>query len=423
MLQPWLNTLARRRMAVVVATSVLFLSYAHAFDVIMPLWVTKELDFSASDWAGLRSVRFVGTTAGILLLGALADRLGQRRIGSLTVLLSAGVTAAVATGTDLAVWAGMFVLGGLVSTAFVALNTLTQEVSERRRGVANTVYRGVGQATKIVAPGGATWLAATWVGYPAVLHTAAGVLVLAGVVLWAYPGEARPAPFQGWGRELRDMLGVYATAWRNPSLMRLLHINLVLTTLLVGVVGFLAIRLTRELGMSDTAFGITVSVGSLGGLLANIVGALFIDRASVRGYTSITGVVAALAVVVAGLTDSVAVTVAMVLVFETAIAAFAAPSFVWVSREAGPGRIGGALAMHKLLLAIYGMGIMLALGALEPMIGLQALLLALGLAATAAAGAHLALRDPRSSPPRQRSRPPHRRLRPLPPGRPGRGNG
>src|SRR3712207_4739407 len=57
---PLVATRARQRMTVLAATAVLFGAIVFGLEVILPLWVTRELGYSAGQWAQLRSLRMGG---------------------------------------------------------------------------------------------------------------------------------------------------------------------------------------------------------------------------------------------------------------------------------------------------------------------------------------------------------------------------
>ena len=71
-------------------------------------------------------------------------------LGSLAV--TAGAMVVLGVGGGPALWLLMPVIGALVSTCYVNLNTLTQMVSARRQGLANSIYRSIGAGAGVAAP-------------------------------------------------------------------------------------------------------------------------------------------------------------------------------------------------------------------------------------------------------------------------------
>jgi MFS family permease len=251
-----LATQARRRMVVLVGTALLFNLFTSGIEVILPLWVTSALQLPEEAWAQLRMLRFTGVLVGVVVLGALSDRFGQRVLGAASMLGTAAVLVLLGLGYSQALWWSMPFYSALVSTAFVNMNTLTQQVSERRPGLANTLYRGVGAVTGIAAPLLATQLGARWGGYPPVFLVCAGLLVLAAGVLWLYPGETTPPPLGAPLAEVRRLWGMYAVALREAPLLRFILVSQLWGNVLAGLATFAAIRFTKELGFTHPQFGL-----------------------------------------------------------------------------------------------------------------------------------------------------------------------
>jgi MFS family permease len=344
-----------------------------AADVVLPLWATHDLGLDAADWARLRSLRFAGV--GVILLGAVSDRLGPRRCAAGALLASGLVTALFRLNSRTVLWALMPVFGALVSTAMINLNTLTQAVSATRPGVANTVYRSVGAGAAIMAPVAATFLAVAWGGYPAVFLLLALLSALGAWVLLAYPAAEPVRPFGHPWQELRGMWRGYAGALREKPLMRYLHLSQVWFSSLGCVGGFAAIRLTRELGLSDRAFGVlSTCCGVL--TFALIAGTgLCLDRMSLRRLHVGAGVVAAAGALLMGASDSPWLTAAGMLVATPCSTVLIAPASMWVSQAAGGASQVAAFAVHKVITALYLSTAMFLFGVLESRLGIRGVLL------------------------------------------------
>ncbi|MHB9025373.1 MAG: MFS transporter [Armatimonadota bacterium] len=376
---PLLATQARRRMAVLAGTTVLFSMIMVAVDVVLPLWVTRELDFTPAQWAHLRSLRMTGVFVGVLVLGALSDRFGQRLLGSLSLFGAAVVLAVFALGGRWGIWLAMPFFGALVSTIFVNMNTLTQQVSARRQGLANTIYRGIGAASTIAAPALATGLAVAWRGYPPVLLASAGVLIAAGVVLLRYPGEATPPPLAGAGAEVRRLWAGYLTAFHQRPFMHFVHLSLIAGGMISGVGAFAAIRFTLELGQTDQFFGWLTSVAGVAVLLATVGCGFFLDRLPLRVIYGAATLASGAASVLMGLGDSLPCSIIGYLTYLALMNMLASPLSMWVSRAAGEASQTNAFSVQKIIAALYGVVSMLLLGVLEGWVGMRAIFLYGGL--------------------------------------------
>ncbi len=390
-----LATPGRQRLAVVAGAAAFFSLFFIGVEVVLPLWATgAELRLSNTEWAHLRMTRMIGIFVGVILLGPLSDRFGQRVVGALAMLGVSGLLVALCFGPPATIWYATPVFGALVSTAFVNMNTLTQGVSSRRQGVANTVYRGIGAAAAVAAPFLVTSLAAQWGGYRPVFLALAGTLVVAAAILWFYPGEDTPPPLRGLGAEVRRMGAGYLTALREAPLLKVIAVTQVWNAALTAVGAFAAIRFTRELGQTEQWFG---ALGSLGGLvtLAGLLGAgFFLDRVSLRKMHGCTGLLCAAGVVAMGLGEGLGAAVAGFLAFGLLSSVLVGPTSMWVSRAAGAGTQTAAFTLHKLSTAAVLAVAMWLLGMLEGMIGIRLLFLYSGLAGAAISLLFFALPEP-----------------------------
>ncbi len=370
-----LETPARARMAVVAASALFYMLFVCASDVILPLWVTQDLGLTAADWAHLRSLRFLGVLVGVILLGALSDRFGDRLLGALCMFGIAALLLVLGLGRGWGLYAAMPIYGALVSSAFVNLNTLTQAVSILRQGLANTVYRAVGAFAGIVAPVAATALAARWGGYPVVITSLAALLVAAGLVLLRYPTEQCSLALGPLREELARLWGGYRTALRERELMWGTHLWQAWYSTVTGVGTFAAIRFTRELGQSDAAFGALSSVAAAIALVATLLGGLVLDRRSLRTISVCTMAVASGACLLMGVGDSVVLSAVGFLGHAPLNSALAAPSSMWISRTAGHASQSAAFAVQKVITAAYVAASAALLGYLERWVGIRPILL------------------------------------------------
>ncbi len=393
-LSPFLGTRARRRMAVLAVTTLLFSLFSVGSEVMLPLWVTNDLGWSASAWAQLRSLRFFGVVAGVIVLGALSDRFGQRMLGALSMLGTAVCLLLLRWGTASSLWVIMPIFGALVSTAFVNLNTLTQQVSARRQGLANAIYRSIGASTVIVAPVLVTRLGAWWHGYPSVFVVFAALLIIAALVLFAYPGEETPSALGNLTDEVRRLWIGYRAALRRAELTRFIHLSMIWGNLIAGVGAFFAIRFAHELRQGDQAFGVLNSVAGTVAFLATLGAAFFMDRVSLRKLHGLLGTATGLCTALLGLGDSHLLAMVGFTAFIAFTTILLGPSSMWVSRTAGAGGQVAAFSVHKILSALYIAVAMALLGLLERLIGIRAIFLYGGLLATLAGLAFFLLPEP-----------------------------
>lgn len=393
-LSPLLATQARRRMVVLAASAVLFLGVFSGMEVLLPLWATRELGMSAGEWAQLRSLRMGGITVGVVVLGALSDRFGQRMLAAWSMFAVALLIVLMALGGKGAVWLAMPLFGACFSTGMVNMNTLIQQVSERRQGVANTIYRSIGAATGIVAPVLVTGLALVWHGYPSVMLLGAGLIVIAGLVMLRYPGEATAPPLGALRMEIARLWAAYRTALRQRELLRFFFVSMTWGNLLAGIGAFVAIRYTAQLHTSDPYFGLVNAAGGLAALLATVAAGFFLDRVSLRRLHGVGGLVASLCSVVMGLTDAVSVTTVALVLFSALASMLIAPTSMWVSRAAGAGTQIAAFSVHKVTSALYLGLTMVLLSWLEGQIGIRAIFFWGGITSAIVAMAFFLLPEP-----------------------------
>lgn len=388
------GSLARRRMGVIASTTLLWGMFSSGAEVLLPLWVSGELGLNADQWAHLRSLRMVGVLVGILPLGVLTERYGDRLLGAVCMVLIAVVLVAWSMGGSVSLWVGMPIFGALVSAAFVNMNTLTQRISDARQGLANCIYRSVYACAAIFAPIVVTRLAKTWNGYPPVLYTLAAALVAGGALLMLYPDRRRPAGTVGaWGA-CRDMWVSYRQALRSRDLMRMILVTQFWFASVAAVGTFAAIRFTQELGVSDRRFG---EFGAAAGLLTLIgvsCSGLLLDRVSIRRFSILCAMGSAACCLVMGLGDSVAVSAVAFILYGPLHMMLSSPVSMWVSRSAGDASQTSAFSMHKVVTAAFLAAGVALLGLLESRYGMRAVLLGSGVLGVLVAASFGLLREP-----------------------------
>ena len=369
---------ARQRMAVLATSTLLFTVVDSGFDVIGPLRTTRELGLANSGWAFIRAARFSGTLAGILVFGILVERIGSRWMSAL-VLGGAGLAfATMASGVPVR-WV-IPLYGAFTCALYVNLNVLTQRVSAHRQGLANVIYRAVGGAAAVIAPILATQGGQAAGSYAPVIMAGAILLGVGGLVILLYP-EARPS---GPPRALAGVLTAYRKSFALRPLLALLILDQSFACTAAPVVAFAAIRFTRQLHYSETAFGVLCTAIAVGGLLIILASGWLMERLRPNNVLGLAWLGCSTAAVVLGLSDSLAVTILAYAVHVPLLAMRSVPESLWVSRiadAAGPG--GPSQAMVFTVQKIWQAGtnvLMMALvGTLEPYFGIPLLMLGGGL--------------------------------------------
>ena len=386
-------------MACLTVTSVALTLFTGGFDFMLPLWVTGEqagdLKMSAAEFAHLRSLRFAGVSLGAIALGILSDRFGQRRVGIWSLAAMAVLVIPLGGAGKTYLYVTMPLLGAAVSTVFVNLNTLVQQVSSRRQGLANSIYRGSGAGAGVLVP----WLAATLAvaigGYGGVMPWLAVAAVVTAAALWLHPEEESTGPYLGFRRELGRVKASFLAPLRERRLMWFWVVSLLWGNAMAAVGAFGAIRLTRVLGMADTDFGQAMTIGGVVVFAATLATGLVIDRLSLRRLHAVLGFLAAGCSVIMGLTDHVVLTVVAMVLAGLCGTLLVGPGSMWISREAGRASQSAVFFVQKILSAVVFASAMFLLGYLEPLVGgMKPLLLWSGLLAAAGALVFLALPEP-----------------------------
>ena len=369
---------ARQRMAVLATSTMLFMVVDSGFDVVGPLWATRELGMGNSGWAFIRAERFSGTLVGILVFGVLVERIGSRWMSAL-VLGGAGLAfAAMASGVPVG-WV-IPLYGAFTCALYVNLNVLTQRVSTERQGLANVIYRAVGGAAAVVAPILATQGGKAAGSYAPVIMAGAILLGVGGLAILFYP-EVRPS---GAPRALPGVLTAYRKSFALRPLLTLLILDQSFACTAAPVVAFAAIRFTRQLHYSEPDFGVLCTVIAIGGLFIILASGWLMERLRPNNVLGLAWLGCSLAAVALGLSDSLAVAILAYAVHVPLLAMRSVPESLWVSRiadDAGPDGPSQAMAftVQKLWQAGTNVLMMTLVGTLEPHLGIPALMLGGGL--------------------------------------------
>lgn len=368
------GTPARRRMAVLATSTALFVLVDSGFSVIGPLWATRDLGLDNADWAFLRSASEFGGFVSILAFGILAERVGARWMSAIA-LVGAGLALAGLSAGAGTVWL-MAVLGAFSSVVYVTYNTLAQRVSSQRRSLANAIYRAAGAGATIVAPAAATHAARAFGAYAPVLAAAAMVLAIAGLViaLYAEPGtDSRPP------QSLAETLAGFRRCFALHPLLAFIAMTRGFGIAVAAVGAFAALRFTRELNLSDPAFGLLCSVIAVGNLLAVLASGWLVDRLRPSRALGLAWIGCGMAAFTMGLSESLALVIAGFALFAPLQAMCSVPLSLWSNRIAeGSGPEGpsqtAVFTVQKVFQSGTTMLVMALLGALEPVVGMGTLM-------------------------------------------------
>lgn len=359
--------------------------------VILPLYATQTLGLNNAEFSRVLSLRMLGITFGVLLLGALSDRFGVKKLTEFS-LLAGGLCYSILGMVPLF---GFLILiplfSGFLSTAFVNLNHLTQLVDVNRQGMANTWYRAAGTIGGIVAPIIMTQLfhQLMWV------MAATGVmLIICGLLIKSYPIEENPSPFKGWIMEFRSIASQYKLALSQRHLMNFLHSSLIWGALSAVISTFAAIRLTSDLGVSTVLYGNVCALGSSLSLGAVLLLGIWLDKLLIKSTTMWMFLISSLGTVVLGIFDIANVGIIAFLVATVAGSAAISPLSIWISRESGKAGMSLAFTVQKVLSAIYLAVATFVFGLLEPAIGIKSIFFWCGILSLAVLAVMMLLRKP-----------------------------
>lgn len=381
-------TPAQRRMLVLGIGAAFFGLVNSGFDVIAPLWAVGELGLDADGWAFLRSSRMVGTCTGILVLGVLAERLGSRLLASGALVGGGLALAALSAGWS--PFAVMPVFGALISASFVNFNALTQRVSERRPGLANALYRAVGATMGVLAPVVATQLAAQWGAYAPVITLGGLLLGLGGLVILCYPdpssAERRPGMAEVWAG--------YRAAFADRRLWLVIALDQGISAMTAAMGTFAALRFTRTLGLSEPGWGLLATcagVVSIGAILAT---AWLVVRLDLARVLAIAWSGVALGALLLGLSPTLPLAMTGFVLYAALASTTSVPMSLWLSRLAPGGALATVFTVHKFFQAGTSAAAIAVVGALEPHLGMAALMWVGGVLAVPIVVATWCLRAP-----------------------------
>ncbi len=364
-------------MAILVASAALWLLVDAGFNVIGPLWATRDLGLDSAGWAFLRSASELGGFVSALGFGILGARIGARRMSAIA-LAGAGVALGALSlfgSAWLMAVALTALLGAFISATYVNFNVLVQRVSERRQSLANSIYRAAGAGAAIVAPILATQAARAAGGYRPVLM---GAAVLLGVAAFLILRFAEPTEHERV-RTLREVLAEFRRAFTLQPLLALIAVTRGFGIATAAVSAFAALRFTRELHLSETAFGALAGTIAIGNLFAVLASGWIVDRLRPSRALGAAWLACGSAAIVMGLSDSLLTVIVAYALFVPIQASCSVPLSLWSSRIAregaprGPGD-AAAFTVGKVFQSGTTMLVMALLGVLEPVLGMSTLM-------------------------------------------------
>ncbi|MBA3846837.1 MAG: MFS transporter [Planctomycetes bacterium] len=358
------------------------------FDHIAPLWVVHELGGSAGDWARLQSLRMGGTLAGVFVLGVIADSLGVRRSIAWFAFAAAVALVGMVSGPGWSRFVAMPCFGALISSLFVAMNTIAQTGSARRRARTHALWRGTGRIMAMTAPAAILLASATSYGF--VLACAAGALVACAVAI------AGDAEAQGGSRPIAQALRGYREILADPRCLRAILLSRGVRAIQLPVATFSALWFTSELGLPATTFAWIAFAAAVVGAAAAFAAAGIVERWDERLLLAMTWLVFAL-----GATAMVYAALPLAIVGWIAItAASALQSAAEFHRFGGLGaKVQPLITTAKFVQALLTVATLAVLAVLVDRVGMRPLLIAAAaLCAASAVGAMLHVRIGSSQP-------------------------
>ncbi len=358
---------------------------------MLPLYATGTLGLTAAEYSRVLSLRMMGVMTGTIVLGAVSDRLGTRRV-TLFCLLAAGLGFSVIC---LAPMWGFLILVPLVSAmlsaSFVNLNQLTQMVGSGRQGLSNTLYRATGTGAGMIGP----LLVTYWIGHVAWVVLAMGVgLCIGAWCLKGYPIQERVSQMSTVKHELKAIVGVYKEGLTHGRMMAFVLLSLGVYSVGSSVDAFGAVRLTQELGAPAWAYGNVLSIGSGMTLFVILLLGAVLDRWPLKAcLVGLLGLSVA-SLFCLGVCQSVFWTQVFLISCAVGMGAALAPAMMWLSRVAGKVSLGGAFAMQKVMNAIFFGVAMLVMSVVVPVIGIQWLFICCAMAGVLLLGCLMWLEEP-----------------------------
>jgi MFS family permease len=242
--------------------------------------LARSLSLGNTELGPIFSANLLGQCIGLVAFPLVASRLGQRAVVLVSVVgFGLGQSAsALATGaTDLFIWrliTGVF-LGGCLPSC---LAIVTNVAPASRRGVAiMTLFMGYGLGATVA--GLVVTALADFGGWRAVMVVVGAACIVTALVAWLWlriPAASDDAPSSDAGAAKVSALGIVSSRYLVGTLMLWL-LFVAMLTISYCLNSWLPILLV-EVGRPESLATISVSIFSLGGIVAALGIGLLIDR-------------------------------------------------------------------------------------------------------------------------------------------------
>jgi len=252
--------------------ALLFLNILNsAYSTVLSL-IKDELSLSYTLSGALMSSYFVGYSMGQIPWGYLADRIGSRRVMTLSVLGTALST--VLFGFASGIWqviSARFLAGLLGAGIFVpGVKLIAGWFQPGDRGTALGILNIGGSVGLVLASWTAPLLSIS-LGWRGSMEAFGLVGVLSAVVVWLGLKDRREAQPSEGGGDVSDVV-------RSRSFWILASIQFIRLGSYYTFIAWLPILLHEEYGLSLVAAGMAFSLFNLAGMVSNPIGGFFSDR-------------------------------------------------------------------------------------------------------------------------------------------------
>ena len=222
----------------------------------------------------------------------------------------------------------------------------------------------------VLAPVVATQVAVQWGTYAPVIMLGGLLLGVAGLVMLCYPDPSASA----LRPSLSSVWAGYRTTFADRRLWMIVALDQGMAAATAGVGTFIALRFTRTLGLSEPAWGLLATGAGALSIVAIMASAWLATRIDLSRGLAIAWGGNAIGALVFGLSSSVPVAAAGFMVHAAFSAMISVPMSLWLTRLAPGGALATVFTVHKLAQALTGAAAIAVVGALEPHLGMAALM-------------------------------------------------
>jgi sugar phosphate permease len=289
----------------------------------------------------------LGLLSTLVLWGAAADRLGERRVMAAGLVLAVLALLGTTRTTTVGALIGCLVLAGAAGGAVNAASgrAVIGWFAPEQRGFAMGVRQTALPVGAALAAAGLPPIASAY-GLDAAFLVLAGGCGLAAVVVTLLVREAPVQP--------KKIAGGLSPG-RDPRIRRLGLVSSLLVVPQFAVVAFLAVYLVDERGVAVGSAALLLAAVQLGGGAGRVLAGRWSDRVGLRvlPLRRLATTTTVLFAVVAGLQAAgTSVVVPVLLVTGVAAISWNGLAFTAVGELAGPGRAGAALGLQNTAVAL-----------------------------------------------------------------------